>query len=141
KRRAKATKAKVRVQQEQDTAATAESPEILASEAPELNTEQQAAVATIADVSGHGVILLRGITGSGKTEVYLHAAKRVLAEGKQVLLMVPEINLTPRLEQARRARFQQGDDGALAVLHSGLSDGERLEAWLRAFRGEAQVLL
>ena len=141
KRRAKATKAKARVQQEQDTAATAESPEILASEAPELNTEQQAAVATIADVSGHGVILLRGITGSGKTEVYLHAAKRVLAEGKQVLLMVPEINLTPQLEQALRARFQQGDDGALAVLHSGLSDGERLEAWLRAFRGEAQVLL
>ena len=107
----------------------------------ELNAEQEAAVAAIAEVIGHGVVLLRGITGSGKTEVYLHAAERVLAAGKQVLFMVPEINLTPQLEQALRARFRQEDDQALAVLHSGLSDGERLEAWLRAFRGEARVLL
>ncbi|NYT21985.1 primosomal protein N' [Alcaligenaceae bacterium] len=113
-------------------------------QAPSLNDEQRQAVAAIAAVEGHGVVLLRGITGSGKTEVYLHAAQRVLAGGRQVLFLVPEINLTPQLERALRARFDaSGADaaGTLAVLHSGMSDGERLEAWLRAFRGEARVLL
>lgn len=112
--------------------------------APELNEEQAAAVDMIADVEGHQVVLLRGVTGSGKTEVYLHAAQRILREGKQVLFLVPEINLTPQLEQVLRRRLQLGiglPATALAVLHSGLSDGERLSAWLRAFRGDARVLL
>lgn len=112
--------------------------------APELNAEQCAAVAAIEALHGGGVVLLHGITGSGKTEVYLHAAQRVLAQGRQVLFLVPEINLTPQLELALRRRFGgQGEDtpGKLAVLHSGLSDGERLEAWLSAFNGEASVLL
>ena len=111
---------------------------------PQLNDEQVHAVDTIAAVQGHGVVMLRGITGSGKTEVYLHAAHRVLEQGKQVLFLVPEINLTPQLEQVLRARFQSAVDteqDSLAVLHSGLSDGERLQAWLRAFKGDARVLL
>ena len=109
--------------------------------APELNEEQRYAVATIGEMNGHGVALLRGITGSGKTEVYLHVAQRVLDQGKQVLFLVPEINLTPQLEQALRDRFESGVGTGLAVLHSGLSDNERLESWLRAYRGEARVLL
>src|SRR5690606_27880479 len=65
-----------------------------------------------------------------------------LTEGRQVLFLVPEINLTPQLEQVLRSRLDVVAGGAgLAVLHSGLSDGERLEAWVRAFSGEARVLL
>lgn len=109
---------------------------------PQLNHDQIAAVAQISAIQGHGVVLLRGVTGSGKTEVYLHAARKALDEGKQVLFLVPEINLTPQLESALRRRFSRGGSGAeLAVLHSGLSDGERLESWLRAYSGEARVLL
>src|SRR5690606_4872988 len=105
---------------------------------------QEDAVARINTAAGHEVILVRGVTGSGKTEVYLQAARHVLERGEQVLFLVPEINLTPQLEQALRARFSVVGDEAcdkLAVLHSGLSDGERLESWLRAYSGEARVLL
>lgn len=110
--------------------------------APALNEEQAAAVEAITAIQGFKPVLLHGVTGSGKTEVYLHAAQAVLAAGKQVLLMVPEINLTPQLEAALRARLEQlvGQDG-LAVLHSGLSDGERLQAWARVQRGQARMLL
>lgn len=121
-----------------------ESPKISgAIEAPALNAEQREAVERIAAVQGHGVVLVRGVTGSGKTEVYLHAAQQVLERGQQVLFLVPEINLTPQLEQALRRRFPRGDNehDTLAVLHSGLSDGERLQAWLAAFNGQASMLL
>jgi len=117
---------------------------VATAEAPTLNDAQREAVTAIAALDGHGVVLLRGITGSGKTEVYLHAAQRALDHGRQVLFMVPEINLTPQLEHVLRSRFgvsgAQGPD-ILAVLHSGLSDGERLQAWWRAFKGDARVLL
>ncbi|MFC4279047.1 primosomal protein N' [Achromobacter aloeverae] len=114
----------------------------VAASPPVLNDEQQAAVDAIAAVRGFKPVLLHGVTGSGKTEVYLHAAERVLAAGRQVLLMVPEINLTPQLEAVLRARLDAvAGPGALAVLHSGLADGERLQAWVRAQRGEARVLL
>lgn len=119
-------------------------PPVLPARPPELNQEQRDAVDLIEGLKGHGVVLLHGITGSGKTEVYLHAAQRVLDQGRQVLFLVPEINLTPQLEVALRRRFGEGaanGGAALAVLHSGLSDGERLDAWLRAFKGEAGVLL
>lgn len=109
-----------------------------------LNPEQEDAVSRINTAQGHEVILLRGVTGSGKTEVYLQAARQVIERGDQVLLLVPEINLTPQLEQALRERFSiAGEDtqDRLAVLHSGMSDGERLDSWLRAFKGDAQVLL
>lgn len=110
--------------------------------APVLNTEQERAVRTIGELQGYRTVLLHGVTGSGKTEVYLHAAQAVLARGLQVLLMVPEINLTPQLEQSLRARLAviAGPD-ALAVLHSGLADGERLRSWLGVQRGKARVLL
>ncbi|MFU1948453.1 primosomal protein N', partial [Bordetella avium] len=115
---------------------------VAADTAPPLNAEQAAAVAAIGAIAGFKPLLLHGVTGSGKTEVYLHAAQTVLAAGKQVLLMVPEINLTPQLEAALRARLESlvGQDG-LAVLHSGLSDGERLQAWARVQRGQARMLL
>lgn len=113
-----------------------------ADQPPELNDAQCAAVDTIGALTSFKPVLLHGVTGSGKTEVYLRAAEKVLGQGRQVLLMVPEINLTPQLEAALRARLEAlvGPDG-LAVMHSGLSDGERLQAWARAQRGEARMVL
>jgi primosomal protein N' (replication factor Y) len=82
--------------------------------------------------------LLHGVTGSGKTEVYLHLIARVLEQGRQALVLVPEISLTPQLE----ARFRQAFPGArLALLHSALQDIERTRAWLEASRGEASIIL
>jgi primosomal protein N' (replication factor Y) (superfamily II helicase) len=82
--------------------------------------------------------LLYGITGSGKTEVYLRLIAEVVAGGRQALALVPEIGLTPQLE----ARFRQAFPGArIAVLHSALEDTARTQAWLDAARGEAQIVL
>ncbi len=123
-------------------AASPEAAAAAASVAPVLNPAQQAAVAAIGAQSGFAAVLLHGVTGSGKTEVYLHAVAQVLARGRQALLLVPEINLTPQLQQALVARLQAiaGPHG-VAVLHSGLAEGERLAAWLAAVRGEARVVL
>ncbi|WP_442595621.1 primosomal protein N' [Parapusillimonas sp. JC17] len=116
--------------------------EIEADEPPQLNVEQADAVAAIAALREHKTVLLHGVTGSGKTEVYLHVAQQVLARGRQVLFMVPEINLTPQFELSLRARLSAvAGAQALAIMHSGLSDGERLQAWMRVQRGEARVLL
>lgn len=108
-------------------------------EGPVLTDAQVRALAGLRDLlaAGTGVVLLHGVTGSGKTELYLRLARDVLAAGRQVLLLVPEINLTPQLEQSVRARL--GD--RLAVIHSRLSEGDRLRAWLRASRGQADILL
>jgi len=108
-------------------------------EGPVLTDAQVRALAGLRDLlaAGAGVALLHGVTGSGKTELYLRLARDVLAAGRQVLLLVPEINLTPQLEQSVRARL--GD--RLAVIHSRLSEGDRLRAWLRASRGQAEILL
>ena len=117
-------------------------PDIQADEPPQLNAEQTQAVQAINEVQGYKAILLHGVTGSGKTEVYLRAAQAVLARGQQVLFMVPEINLTPQLEQSLRARLASICGlNSLAVLHSGLADGERLRSWLSVQRGQAQILL
>jgi len=103
-----------------------------------LNAEQHAAVATIsASLQSFGAYLLHGITGSGKTEVYLHLVARVLAQGRAALILVPEIGLTPQLVGRFRERFA----ASLAVLHSGLTDGERLDAWRQAFTGHARIVL
>ena len=111
-------------------------------QAPQLNDAQQSAVEAIAAAQQFQTFLLYGVTGSGKTEVYLHAAAQTLAQGKRVLLLVPEINLTPQFEQSLRARLEPvAGVGGVAVLHSALSDGERLRAWLRVQRGEAKVVL
>ena len=83
-------------------------------------------------------LLLHGVTGSGKTEVYLHLIARVLARGDQALVLVPEINLTPQLE----ARFREAFPRArLALMHSALEDVARTSAWLAAARGEATIVL
>jgi primosomal protein N' (replication factor Y) len=82
--------------------------------------------------------LLHGVTGSGKTEVYLHLVARLLARGEQALVLVPEISLTPQLEARFRHAFPET---RLAVLHSALDDGTRTSAWLAAARGEAGIVL
>lgn len=101
---------------------------------PHLNPAQ---VAAVAGVREEGVHLLHGVTGSGKTEVYLALAEGVLAAGKQVLVMVPEIALTPLL----CSRFEGRFPGQVAVLHSGLAAGERLREWRRIRLGEATVVV
>ena len=101
---------------------------------PALNLEQQAALESILSEQPR-TWLLHGVTGSGKTEVYLHAAARLLDTDRQVLVMVPEISLTPQLCARFRARF--GD--AVAVLHSGLAPVARLREWRRIRAGEATV--
>jgi primosomal protein N' (replication factor Y) (superfamily II helicase) len=85
-----------------------------------------------------GAYLLHGVTGSGKTEVYLHLAARTLERGNQALVLVPEISLTPQLEARFRHAFP---DAQLAVMHSGLEDIARTAAWLAAARGEAGIVL
>lgn len=96
----------------------------------------------ISQSDGYAAYLLHGVTGSGKTEVYLHAALTFLQRGQQILMLVPEINLTPQLETAVRARFADiVAPDEIAVFHSGLADGERIKAWADAQRGKLKVLL
>ena len=103
---------------------------------PTLNDEQLAALAAIA--SADKPVLLHGVTGSGKTEVYLHAAAAALQRGQQALVLVPEINLTPQLE----ARFAERFPGHVMVsLHSGLTPAQRLRHWLLAHLGLADLVL
>ncbi|GAA0725045.1 primosomal protein N' [Dokdonella soli] len=105
---------------------------------PPLNEEQrQAADAVIAASEGFAPFLLDGVTGSGKTEVYLEIIRDCLARGRQALVLVPEIALTP--QALRRFRERLGVD--IAALHSGLGESERARAWLAAARGEAPVIL
>ena len=87
---------------------------------------------------GFGAFLLHGVTGSGKTEVYLHVVARTLQRGLQALVLVPEISLTPQLEARFRAAFP---DARLALMHSALEDVARTSAWLAAARGEAGIVL
>ena len=109
-----------------------------ASFAPQLNDEQQQAVATVsASLGQYQPFLLDGVTGSGKTEVYLALIEQVLAQGRQALLLVPEIGLAP--QTVRRLRERLGV--IVEVLHSNLSEGDRARAWLRARNGNARVIL
>lgn len=103
-----------------------------------LTSEQAQALAQITQQSGYAAYLLHGVTGSGKTEVYLQVVARTLAQGKQALILVPEINLTPQLLQVFEQRFPQQ---IIASLHSGLADGERAQAWLQAQTGQARIVL
>ncbi|WP_434212392.1 primosomal protein N' [[Pseudomonas] boreopolis] len=104
---------------------------------PPLNSEQQDAVAAIAAQSGFGTFLLDGVTGSGKTEVYLQAIADCLARGRQALVLVPEIGLTPQT----LARFRARLGVTVHALHSGLPDGERARVWTAAARGEARLVV
>ena len=114
--------------------------EVVKTEAKSLLPQQAQVVQAINQASDEGkaqTFLLQGITGSGKTEVYLHAISHVLAQGKQALLLVPEISLTPQMVSQVKARFGK----EVAMLHSGLSDGEKYDEWRRIERGEAQVVV
>jgi primosomal protein N' (replication factor Y) len=105
-----------------------------------LNDEQQVAydeISSAVDQADSKTFLLEGITGSGKTEVYLQSIAHVLAEGKNALMLVPEITLTPQMVRRVQGRF--GD--AVAVMHSGLSEGERYDEWRRVQRGEVNVVV
>jgi len=105
---------------------------------PELTADQRRVVdAVIADLGRFRCHLLDGITGSGKTEVYLHLMEKVLGDGGQALVLVPEIGLTPQL--LRRFRQRLGLDPA--VLHSGLAAGDRLRAWAAARNGQAALVV
>jgi primosomal protein N' (replication factor Y) len=114
---------------------SAQEPPLLA-----LRGDQASALATVEEALAKGAFerfLLRGVTGSGKTEVYLRAAAAALAGGRSVLLLVPEIALVPALAAAARQRFP----AELAVLHSGLGAGERQQEWARIRTGEARVVV
>lgn len=100
---------------------------------PTLNDDQKKAVAEI--TGGDGVFVLHGVTGSGKTEVYMHCIEEMLSRGKTAIMLVPEISLTPQVFGLFKARF--GD--RVAILHSGLSQGERFDEWRRLQSGEAVV--
>ncbi|TWI01647.1 replication restart DNA helicase PriA [Luteimonas cucumeris] len=104
---------------------------------PEPNAEQAAAIAAITCSDGFAPLLLDGVTGSGKTEVYLHAIAHCLARGRQALVLVPEIGLTPQM----LARFRARLGVPVHALHSGLNDGERARTWAAAWRGEARVIV
>ena len=105
---------------------------------PEPSAAQAEAIERITALDAPATVLLHGATGSGKTEVYLRAAEATLAAGHQVLVLVPEINLTPQLEARFGARFAAQ---RIALLHSGLTPAQRLRHWLAAHLGLADLVL
>lgn len=102
----------------------------------ELNEAQQSVVETIGS-TGNGVVLVHGVTGSGKTEVYLEAIQPVVDAGKQVLVLIPEITLTTQITM----RFKERFGSEVAVLHSGLSMGEKYDEWRKILRGEVSIVI
>ncbi len=123
---------------EQREVLRAESFPMVESDRPKSLTESQTqALATITNLSNFAQVLLHGVTGSGKTEVYLQAIAPLLEQGKSALVLVPEIGLTPQLTDRFRARF----GNKVCVYHSALSDGERYDTWRQMLTGEPQVLI
>lgn len=107
-------------------------------DSPKTLTDFQAeALAFINSFSGFRQVLLHGVTGSGKTEVYLQAIAPILASGKSALVLVPEIGLTPQLTDRFRARFGE----QICVYHSALSDGERYDTWRQMLTGTPQIVI
>jgi primosomal protein N' (replication factor Y) len=102
-----------------------------------LTTDQAAAVAAIATLTSYTQVLLHGVTGSGKTEVYLQAIAPLLQQGQSALVLVPEIGLTPQLTDRFQARF----GNRVQVYHSALSDGERYDTWRQMLSGTPQVVI
>ena len=104
-----------------------------------LSAEQEVAVAAVVErleLGEYGTFLLQGVTGSGKTEVYLRVIERALERGRGAIVLVPEIALTPQTVSWFRSRF-----GDVAILHSGMTDAQRLDMWMRARSGEARVVV
>ncbi len=118
--------------------------EILEFKPLQLNSEQEVALEQVVEAIAHPdtarPILLLGVTGSGKTEVYLQAAQRALDLGKTVLVLVPEISLTPQTVRRFKSRFSAMQD-QVAVLHSNLSQGERFDEWHRIRKGLARIVI
>lgn len=102
-----------------------------------LNKQQSLALGRLLFQQGFGAFLLDGVTGSGKTEIYLQLIEETLKKGKQVLVLVPEIGLTPQTVQRFRSRFNVD----IEVLHSNLNDSQRLEVWQRAATGQSAVII
>ena len=123
---------------------------VLPGKIPELNPDQHRVVSELIDViGGRGgnkempPFLLHGVTGSGKTEVYLRLLAKVLESGKSAIVLVPEISLTPQTVERFRSRFDHAGGGGVgvAVLHSHLTEAERREEWLRLQRGKARIAI
>lgn len=106
-------------------------------EALQANIEQSIAISAINQASSFAAFLLEGVTGSGKTEVYLQVIENVLNAGKQVLILVPEIGLTPQTV----ARFEKRFGLVVGVLHSGLNDAQRLQVWQQAKANELAIVI
>ncbi|MEL7406981.1 MAG: primosomal protein N' [Cyanobacteria bacterium J06558_2] len=118
------------LRKEQGTAQAADQPK-------KLSSAQAEALDVIKAQTGYAEILLHGVTGSGKTEVYLQAIAPILSQGKSALVLVPEIGLTPQLTDRFRARFGE----QVCVYHSKLSTGERYDTWRQTIQGEPQVVI
>ena len=106
---------------------------------PSLTPEQEAVMSQLApvlDADTFATFLIHGVTGSGKTEVYLSAIEQVVARGREAIVLVPEISLTPQTIRRFRRRFPK-----VAVLHSHLSDAERHRHWRSIAAGEVQVVV
>ncbi len=123
---------------------------VLPGKIPELNPDQHCVVEELLDAVARGggkkamiPFLLHGVTGSGKTEVYLRLLAKVLESGKSAIVLVPEISLTPQTVERFRSRFDYAGGGGVgvAVLHSHLTEAERREEWLRLQRGEARIAI
>ncbi|MBO1053842.1 MAG: primosomal protein N' [Dolichospermum sp. DET73] len=112
-------------------------PTVAADRAKSLTPAQNNALETINSLTGFAQVLLHGVTGSGKTEVYLQAIAPLLEQGKSALVLVPEIGLTPQLTDRFRARFGH----KVHVYHSALSDGERYDTWRQMLTGEPQIII
>src|SRR5215510_12124667 len=103
----------------------------------QLTRDQSATLDAIRSSNGFHVLLLHGVTGSGKTEVYMRAAEHFMAAGKSSLILVPEIALTPQLTD----RFSQRFPRRIAILHSSLTKRQRIDEWLRIYAGEASIVI
>lgn len=121
-----------------DTSVKANKTKIDKLERPELNAEQLDAVAQLANAKGFNPFLLYGVTGSGKTEVYLHTVEERLKRGEQVLVLLPEINLTPAAQALYKERLAPH---RVVVMHSNLAELTRTKAWFEAATGAADVII
>ncbi|MDZ8223085.1 primosomal protein N' [Nostoc sp. ChiVER01] len=123
--------------EEREVLRTEQGPALAGDGAKSLTIAQASALETIQTLDGFAEVLLHGVTGSGKTEVYLQAIAPLLNQGKSALVLVPEIGLTPQLTDRFRARF----GNKVSVYHSALSDGERYDTWRQMLTGEPQVVI
>ena len=123
--------------EEREVLRTEQGPALAGDGAKSLTVAQANALATIQTLDGFAEVLLHGVTGSGKTEVYLQAIAPLFNQGKSALVLVPEIGLTPQLTDRFRARF----GNKVSVYHSALSDGERYDTWRQMLTGEPQVVI